>query len=76
MTPTITRKLVGDEVQIATPGHSSTSPDRRGTIVGVVGKPGCEHFLVRWPDGRQSVLHPGSVSVPHSSRPSHARPLP
>jgi hypothetical protein len=70
MTParvTASRSRVGDEVQIATPGHSSTSPDRRGTIVGVVGRPGREHYLVRWPDGHESVLHPASA-LP---RPAH-----
>jgi Domain of unknown function (DUF1918) len=55
------RELVGEEVQIATPGHSSTSPDRRGTITAVVGEPGREHYLVRWPDGRESVLHQAAV---------------
>ena len=72
MTPTTrSRKHVGDAVQIATPGHSSTSPDQRGTIVGVVGEPGREHYLVRWTNGRESVLHPGSALAPRPSRPSH-----
>jgi len=68
---TASSSRVGDEVQIATPGHSSTSPDRRGKIVGLVGRPGHEHYLVRWPDGRESVLHPGSDVASHSRRPAH-----
>jgi hypothetical protein len=53
------RGVSGDEILIASSGHSSRSPDRRGTILGVLGKPGREHYLVRWPDGRESVLSAG-----------------
>lgn len=49
---------IDSEILVASSGHSSTSPDRRGRIVGVLGPPGHEHYLVRWPDGRETVLHP------------------
>jgi Domain of unknown function (DUF1918) len=57
------RSAVGCEILVASSGHSSTSPDRRGRIVRVLGPPGCESFLVRWSDGRESVLHRGAGTV-------------
>jgi len=52
--PVDTRPVrVGDEIRIASSGHSAGAPDRRGVIVDLAG----EHFLVRWQDGRESVLH-------------------
>jgi hypothetical protein len=54
---------VGDAVLLATSGHLSASPDRRGLIVEVVGDPGHESYLVRWPDGRLSYLSPTAVRL-------------
>lgn len=53
---TARRGSVGDEILVASSGHSSSSPDRRGEIIDVIGR----HYLVRWSDGRQSVLHPAA----------------
>lgn len=53
---TASRGSVGDEILVASSGHSSSSPDRRGEIIGVVG----EHYRVRWTDGRETVLHPAA----------------
>ena len=53
----------GDSVLIASSGHVSTSPDRRGLIVDVLGDPGHESYLVRWLDGRLSVLSPATVRL-------------
>ena len=53
----------GDSVLLASSGHVSTSPDRRGQIVDVLGDPGHESYLVRWLDGRLSVLSPAAVRL-------------
>jgi hypothetical protein len=50
--------LLGREISLASSGHSATSPDRRGCIVGLLGARGCTHYVVRWTDGRETVLHP------------------
>ena len=54
--PTSERARAGDSVLLASSGHVSTSPDRRGQIVDVLGDPGHESYLVRWLDGRLSVF--------------------
>jgi hypothetical protein len=48
-----TRRRLGEEVRIASSGHSAGAPDRCGVVVGFAG----EHYRVRWADGRESVLH-------------------
>ncbi len=53
----------GDSVLLASSGHVSTSPDRRGRIVDVLGEPGHESYLVRWLDGRLSVLPPAAIRL-------------
>jgi Domain of unknown function (DUF1918) len=58
-----TRRVPGDEIGIASSGHSWRSADRRGEIVALVGRPGCEHYLVRWRDGRETVVAPSAVAV-------------
>jgi hypothetical protein len=47
----------GDEVSVES--HRLRGSRRTGTILEVMGTPGREYYLVRWQDGRQSVLHPG-----------------
>ena len=71
----LTPVRVGDTVLIATSGHLSTSPDRRGQIVDVLGERGLECYLVRWPDGCVSVLPPVAVT-PATSSAVRQRPLP
>jgi CBS domain-containing protein len=46
----------GDEVTIASSGHSPDGADRRGRIVRVLGIAEHESYVVRWPDGRESVV--------------------
>ena len=53
----------GDSVLLASSGHVSTSLDRRGVIVDVLGDPAHESYLVRWLDGRLSVLSPATVKL-------------
>ena len=60
---------VGDSVLLASSGHVSTSPDRRGRIVDVLGNPGHESYLVRWLDGRMSVLSPTAIQLAPKGRP-------
>lgn len=46
----------GDEVRITSSGHSPAGADRRGRIVRVLGAAERETYVVRWPDGRESVV--------------------
>jgi hypothetical protein len=48
----------GDVVEIA--AHRVGMPTRTGEVVAVLGTAGSEHFRVRWEDGHESVLYPGS----------------
>lgn len=68
MTPQL-HGAVGDEVAIATPGHSAGSEDRRGEIIAVLGEPGSERYLVRWPDGCETLLARGVGQVLPRGRP-------
>ena len=61
--PTSELARAGDTVLLASSGHVSTSPDRRGQIVDVLGDPGHESYLVRWLDGRLSVLPPAAIRL-------------
>lgn len=77
--PAVTAKhagTAGDEILIASSGHSAASPDRRGEIVAVLGEAGCECYLVRWPDGRTSLLAAAAGTVVPcrgAARPAPAR---
>ncbi len=73
---TAARAAVGDSLLIRSPGHSPGSADRRGEIVGLVGKPGDERYLVRWPDSRESLLAAGvGQVVPRQARGRDGRSL-
>ena len=50
--------LAGDLVEVV--GHSVGDAPRSGEIVEVLGHPAHPHFRVRWEDGRETVLFPGS----------------
>lgn len=52
---------VGDRIHIH--GRTVESADRVGEIVEVRGADGGPPYLVRFADGRQTVLYPGSDSV-------------
>lgn len=56
----------GDHVLLASPGHSGRCPDRSGEILDVLGERGSETYLVRWHDGRLSVVPAGAVAAPLS----------
>jgi len=43
-------------------GTGSAQARRTGEILEVLGKPGREHFQVRWEDGRESFFYPGGES--------------
>lgn len=47
----------GDVVE--TSGRHVGDPGRRGAIVSILGADNRPHFLVRWEDGRESILYPG-----------------
>ena len=53
----------GDRVEILSPAGA---PPHRGEIVEVLGRPGHEHYRVRWDDGRESIHYPsdGTRIVP------------
>jgi len=52
---------VGDEIIVD--GIRIGEPARRGEILGVLGEPGHEHYLVRWDDnGHETIFFPGSTS--------------
>jgi len=48
-------------------------PPRRGEIIEILGRPGHEHFLVRWDEQHESIVYPADgVSVVHHA-PKRAR---
>jgi CBS domain-containing protein len=58
------RAAPGDRLIIS--GHHLGEPERDAEIVEVRGEDGGPPFLVRWEDGRESLLYPGSdASVQH-----------
>lgn len=52
---------VGDRLHVR--GHTVGAADRVGEIIEVRGKQGGPPYLVRFPDGRESLLFPGPDSV-------------
>ncbi|GAA4997554.1 hypothetical protein GCM10023317_27930 [Actinopolymorpha pittospori] len=48
---------IGDQVLIRT--GTLDRPPRHGVVRDVLGDPDCEHFLVGWDDGHESLLYPG-----------------
>jgi Ala-tRNA(Pro) deacylase len=52
------RARVGDVVIVGS--HRVGEAERSGEIIEVVGEPGHEHYTVRWADGHESTLYPGS----------------
>ena len=47
----------GDVVRIS--GRHVGDAGRSGEVVAVLGDSGAAHYLVRWEDGRESILYPG-----------------
>jgi hypothetical protein len=63
---TITAAGVGDLVEVV--GHRVGDAARYGEILEVLGEPAHPHFLVRWEDGRESLLYAGSdIVISHPS---------
>jgi hypothetical protein len=52
---------VGDVAVVM--GHRVGDAERTGEIVEVLGAPDHLHYRVRWEDGHESVLYPGSDVV-------------
>lgn len=62
-----TRAVVGDVLVIT--GHHVGEPQQLAEILEVLGEPGHERFRVRWEDGRETTIYPGSDAVVrHSQR--------
>lgn len=55
------RAVAGDEVVVR--GRHVGDADRQGVITQVRGADGAPPYLVRWRDGRESVLVPSSGTV-------------
>ncbi len=58
----------GDIVQVS--GRHVGDTGRSGEIVAVLGEEERPHYLVRWEDGRESILYPGEGT---SIRPGEGR---
>lgn len=52
---------VGDMIVIR--GHHLGEPEREGEILDVSGEPSRVRYRVRWDDGHESTLSPGSDAV-------------
>jgi hypothetical protein len=52
---------VGDVLVIA--GHRVGEAQQAAEILEVLGDPGHERFHVRWDDGRETMIYPGSDAV-------------
>ncbi len=57
------RASPGDELVVK--GHHLGEPDREGEILETLGRDGAPPFAVRWDDGRESTLFPGSDAHVH-----------
>lgn len=55
------RAVAGDVLVIA--GHRVGDAQQLAEILQVLGEPGHEHFRVRWEDGRETTIYPGSDAV-------------
>ena len=51
----------GDVLVIA--GHRVGDAPQLAEILEVVGEPGHVHFRVRWEDGRETTIYPGSDAI-------------
>jgi len=60
-TATPARAAKSDVLVIA--GHHVGEAPQLAEILEVLGEPGHEHFRVRWEDGRETTIYPGSDAV-------------
>lgn len=62
----------GDVVEVS--GRRVGDPGRMGELLEVLGAPEHPHYLVRWEDGRESVLYPGEgTTIRHMATPARRR---
>jgi hypothetical protein len=52
---------------VKTSGRRVGDAGRTGEIVAVLGEEDRVHYLVRWEDGRESILYPGEGTTVHRS---------
>jgi Domain of unknown function (DUF1918) len=52
---------------VTTSGRRVGDAGRTGEIVAVLGEEDRMHYLVRWEDGRESILYPGEGTTVHPS---------
>ena len=62
------RPAAGDVVEVSE--HRVGDTPRLGELLEVIGKPGHEHYRVRWADGIESILYPSSDTVIRQRRPT------
>ena len=62
---------VGDRITIS--GHKVGEAERTGKIVAIVAGEGRAHYRVRWEDGRETVVYPGSDAVVTPARRPRAK---
>jgi Domain of unknown function (DUF1918) len=58
-TATMEIRPVGPGDVVETVGRRVGDAGRTGAIVAVLGEDDHPHYLVRWEDGRESILYPG-----------------
>ncbi len=63
-------RVIGEEIVMAGPGHSSSSPDLRGEVLEILGPPGRELLRIRWGNGTETVLPQHAAGTPARPRPS------
>jgi hypothetical protein len=64
---TVETARVGDRITVS--GHKVGEAARSGEIVAVVTGDGRPHYRVRWEDGHESVVYPGSdTAIEHVRR--------
>ena len=55
---TVREVAVGDSVEVGR--HRVGDAARVGEVVRVLGAPGRRHYVIRWHDGHESIVFPGS----------------
>jgi hypothetical protein len=65
MTATDHTRPVQPKDVVKTSGRHVGDTGRTGEIVAVLGEEDHEHYLVRWEDGRESILYPGEGTTIH-----------
>ncbi len=66
MTQTARHPRRGDFVDVT--GHRVGEPARSGKILDVLGEEGHRHYRVRWQDGHESIVYPGSDTIVRHAR--------